>query len=290
MQRTPTEPYPLSPARKKKKVTPPESEVPAGRPVDRIVESVVNSRNTTFGTKYLVLASPILTYLTNWLQLVFCHPLQQLRPAITVSFEGEHPAAPSEVAAGGSKSKALPASKAADGKVEKKKHVRDTTTQDVEPHQKALRRSTHMKDDEAAGNSKTTAVKAKAKPAAASACEKTKEEPKSADKVVPKIERAKSEVGQTVAACLNRKDTAEMTPKGNTTKGPGPSKDAKEDKTAESESESEAEDQDMEEAAEKVKKQKKAHARYMRFSRSLKRTLALILCVCWLGNTGRNKL
>ena len=218
--------------------------------------------------------SNLVHYNSTWLSL-----------SIAVSWEGADAAAPSEAAA--ASSRGLSTSKtSADGKGEKRTGQGSDKKPESEggPPKKALRRMAPMQD-EAPAAAKTTAVKAKAKPTVEKAGEIAKQKPKDVDKT-PKIERGLSEVDRTVAACLNRKDTEEM--KGDTDqksknkKAVNAPKDAKkvpppagENETSESDSESDAEQ--LAEKTEKVKRQKEAHARYMRFSRSLKRSLACFL-------------
>ena len=199
--------------------------------------------------------------------------------AIAVSWEGADAAAPSEAAA--ASSRALSAVKTADGKGEKRTgQGSDKKAEDVPP-KKALRRMAPM-DDDAPTGAKTTAVKAKAKPTVEKASEIAKQEPEGVDKT-PKIERGMSDVDRAVGACLNRKDTEEMKgdndQKSKSKKSVNAPKGVKNvpppaDET-DNESESDSEDSEkIAEEAEKVKRQKEAHARYMRFSRSLKRSLA----------------
>ena len=132
---------------------------------------------------------------------------------------------------------------------------------------------------------KTTAVKAKAskpeetkEPAKAECSVKQQQiatPPSKSSQPQTKLEKSKSEVGkessEVVNACLNRKDTQQLDGDRNTPSAKSTEQNSNQDDDGESSSEEGSEE---ERNAMLVRAKREAHARYMRFSRSLKSTLA----------------
>ena len=143
-----------------------------------------------------------------------------------------------------------------------------------------------------------TAVKAKAAPTTKSTeAEKAKKPVKPEDEVA-----ATADTSEAVRECLRRKSTLELTGKTGSVAKNGSAKEKENAKkptpvpppvsrdsgeaSEESQSEEESEEEDLEELKqneEKVKAKKEAHARYMRFHRSLK---SLLTSVYLWGDTG----